>query len=120
MGKVSGQEWWPSRSIYIGLAHQQSMCTNIVCTGIVPHTYIVAVVGRNRQDSVLFEGANRICERTRLLPCMVALVGLSLQAPPFFGSLTLLCVQKSPPMYGGLSGYVSTGSALVRKSNYDV
>ena len=113
MGKVSAKVWWPNRSIYICLAHQQSMCTNIVCTGIVPHTYIVAVVGRNRQDSVLFEGANRICEHTRLLPCMVALVGLSLQALPFSGSLTLLCVQKSPPMYGGLSGYVSTGSALV-------
>ena len=133
MGKVSAQVWWPSRSIYIGLAHQQSMGTNIVCTGIVPHPYMIDVVGTNRQDSVLFEGANRICERTRLLPCMVALVGLSLQAPPFSGSLTLLCVQslhpctvalmdmsqqapplsrsltmmyrqKSPPMYGGLSG----------------
>ena len=96
------------------------MWTKILCTGIVPHPYMVAVVGTNRQNSVLFEGANRICERTRLLPCMVALVGLSLQALPFSGSLTLLCVQKSPPMYGGLSGYVSTGSALVRKSNYDV
>jgi hypothetical protein len=51
---------------------------------------------------------------------MVALVGLSLQALPFSGSLTLLCVQKSPPMYNGLSGYVSTGSDLRRKSNYDV
>jgi hypothetical protein len=120
MGKVSAQVWWPSRSIYIGLAHQQSMGTNIVCTGIVPHPYMIDVVGTNRQDSVLFEGANRICYCTRLLPCRVALVGLSVQAPPFSGSLTLLCVQKSPPMYGELNGYVSTGSALVRKSNYDV
>jgi hypothetical protein len=77
---------------------------------------MVAVVGTNRQDSVLFEGANRICECTRLLPCMVALVGLSLEAPPFCGSLTLLCIQKSPPMYDGLSGYFSKGSALVQKS----
>ena len=97
------------------------MWTKILCTGIVPHPYIFAVVGTIRQNSVLFEGANRICEHTRLLPCMVALVGLSLQALPFSGSLTLLCVQKSPPMYGGgFNGYVSTGSTLVRKFNYDV
>ena len=95
------------------------MWTKILCTGIVPLSYMVAVVGTNRQNSVIFEGANRICEHTRLLPCMVALVGLSLQAPPFSGSLTVLCVQKSPPMYGGLSGYVSTGSALVWNSNSD-
>ena len=50
MGKVSAQVWWPRRSIYICLAHQQSMCTNIVCTGIVRHNYMVAVVGTNRQD----------------------------------------------------------------------
>jgi hypothetical protein len=88
------------------------MCNNIVCTGIVPHPYMVTVVGTNRQDSVLFQMANRICERTRLLPCMVGLVGLSLQALPFSRSLTLLCVQKSPPMFGTLSGCVSTGSPL--------
>jgi hypothetical protein len=46
------------------------MCTNIVCTGIVPNPYMVAVVGTNRQDSVLFQAANRICEHTRLLPCL--------------------------------------------------
>jgi hypothetical protein len=95
------------------------MWTKILCTGIVPLPEMVAVLGTNRQNSVLFEGANRICEHNRLLPCLVALVGLSLQALPFSGSLTLLCVQKSPPINGGLSGYVSTGSALVRKSNYD-
>jgi hypothetical protein len=70
-------------SIYMGLAHQQSMWTKIVCTGIVPHPYMVSVVGPNRQDSVLFVGAHRICESTRLLPCMVALVGLSLRIHPF-------------------------------------
>jgi hypothetical protein len=70
------------------------MCTNIVCIGIVPHPYMVAVVGTNRQDSVLFEGDNRIFEHTMLLPCMVALVGLSLLALPFSGSLTS-CVFKS-------------------------
>ena len=99
-------------SIYMGLAHQQSMWTKIVCTGIVPLPYMVAMLGKNRQNSVFFEGAKRICEHTRLLPCMVALVGLSLQAPPFSGSLTLLLVQKAPPMYSGLSGFVSTDSAL--------
>ena len=90
--------------ICIGLAHQQSMWNNIICTGIVPHPYMVAVVGLNRQDSDLFEQNNRVCESTRLLPCMVALVGLSLQALPLSGSLTMMYRQKSLPMYGGLSG----------------
>jgi hypothetical protein len=80
------------------------MWTKILCTGIVPHPYIFAVVGTIRQNSVLFEGANRICEHTRLLPCMVALVGLSLLAPTLSLSLTMMYRQKSPPMYGGLSG----------------
>ena len=70
---------------------------------------MVGVEGTNRQDSDLFEGDNRICESSRLFPCMVALVDLSLQALPFSGSLTLLCVQKSPPMYGGLSGSIHKG-----------
>jgi hypothetical protein len=106
MENVSSQVRWPSGYIYLGRAYPQSMLTNIVYTGIVPHTYMVAVVGQNRQDSELFQEANRIGESTRLLPCMVDLVVLSLQALPFHGSLTLLCVQKSPPIYNGLSGHV--------------
>jgi hypothetical protein len=109
MGNVSSQVWWPSGYIYLSRAYLQSVWNNIVCTGIVPHAYMEDVVVQNRQDSELFKGANRIGESTRFLHCMVALVGLSLQALPFCRSLTLLCAQKSPPTYNGLSGHVSTG-----------
>jgi hypothetical protein len=54
------------------------MWIKILCTDIVPLPYMVTVLGTNRKNSVLFEGANGICEHTRLLPCMVVLVGLSL------------------------------------------
>jgi hypothetical protein len=90
--------------MYGGLANLRPKWNNIVCRGIVPHPYIVAVVGTKRQDSELFEGANRVCENTRLLPCTIVLVGLSLHVLPLSSSVTVIYREKSPPMYGGLSG----------------
>jgi hypothetical protein len=56
MGKVSSQVRWPSGYIYLGHAYLQSMQTNIVCTDKVPHAYMVAVVGKNRQTLTFSRG----------------------------------------------------------------
>ena len=44
MGKVSAQVQWPRWVIYIGIAQEQSMLAKIVCKGIVPHAYMLAVL----------------------------------------------------------------------------